>query len=100
MKTPSLIGRIVRWQVGLMLVCWVVLVGWLLHAMTAYENGDLDQRMKYFAEILAETASGAAGVPKVWAGGVMKAMVCGRDASRSPSPLPPHEASATRAARA
>lgn len=59
MKEPSLIGRLLKWQVAMMLVTWVVLVGWLFHTMTGYENGDLDQRMKYFAEILAETASGS-----------------------------------------
>jgi signal transduction histidine kinase len=59
MKRPSLVGRLIRWQVMMMGVCWLLLVGWLFHTMTDFENGDLDRRMKYFAEILAETASGA-----------------------------------------
>ncbi len=59
MKHRSLVGQIIGWQVLMMAISWVVLVGWLFHAMTGFENGDLDRRMKYFAEILAETASGA-----------------------------------------
>lgn len=59
MKRPSLVGRLIGWQVMMMGVSWLLLVGWLLHTMTDFENGDLDRRMKYFAEILAETASGA-----------------------------------------
>jgi signal transduction histidine kinase len=59
MKHPSLLRRIIGWQVLMMGISWIVLVAWLFHMMTAFENGDLDRRMKYFAEILAETASGA-----------------------------------------
>jgi signal transduction histidine kinase len=59
MKHPSLIRRIIGWQALLMCISWVLLVAWLLHTMTSFENGDLDRRMRYFAEILAETASGA-----------------------------------------
>ena len=59
MKHPSLTRRIIGWQVLMMSISWVLLVAWLLHAMTSFENGDLDRFMKYFAEILAEAASGA-----------------------------------------
>ena len=61
MKHPSLVGRIIGWQILMMSLSWIVLVGWLLHTMTAFEGGDLDRRMKYFAEILAETSSGSSG---------------------------------------
>jgi hypothetical protein len=67
MKPPSLVSRIIGWQVFMMGVSWVVLVAWLFHMMTAFENGDLDRRMRYFAEILAETASGASHDPEVLA---------------------------------
>ena len=58
MKHPSLVRRIVGSQILMMCLSWVVLVGWLLHTMTTFEDGDLDRRMRYFAEILAETSSG------------------------------------------
>jgi signal transduction histidine kinase len=67
MKPPSLVRRIIGWQVFMMGISWVALVAWLFHMMTAFENGDLDRRMKYFAEILAETASGASHDPEVLA---------------------------------
>jgi signal transduction histidine kinase len=57
-----------KWQVAMMLATWIVLVGWLFHTMTGYEHGDLDQRMKYFAGILAETASGSPADPELLAG--------------------------------
>jgi len=59
MKHPSLVRRIIRSQILMMSLSWIVLVGWLLHTMTTFEDGDLDRRMKYFAEILAETSSGS-----------------------------------------
>ena len=60
MKHPSLVRRIIGSQILMMSLSWMVLVGWLLHTMTTFEGGDLDRRMKYFAEILAETSSGSA----------------------------------------
>ena len=60
MKHPSLVRRIIGSQILMMSLSWLVLVGWLLHTMTTFEDGDLDRRMKYFAEILAETSSGNA----------------------------------------
>jgi signal transduction histidine kinase len=67
MNHPSLVRRIIGWQVAMMGVSWIVLVAWLFHMMTAFENGDLDRRMLYFAEILAETASGTGHDPEVLA---------------------------------
>ena len=67
MKHPSLMRRIIGWQALMMGISWVILVGWLFHAMTGFENGDLDRRMNYFAEILAETASGAVYTPDLLA---------------------------------
>jgi signal transduction histidine kinase len=67
MKHPSLARRIIGWQIFMMGISWLVLVAWLLHMMTAFENGDLDRRMKYFAEILAETASGSINSPDLLA---------------------------------
>ena len=67
MKHPSLVRRIIGWQALMMGISWVILVGWLFHAMTRFENGDLDRRMNYFAEILAETASGASHNPDLLA---------------------------------
>jgi signal transduction histidine kinase len=67
LKHPSLLRRIIGWQVLMMGISWVILVAWLLHMMTAFENGDLDRRMKYFAEILAETASGTSHDPRLLA---------------------------------
>ena len=60
MKHPSLVRRIIGSQILMMSLSWIVLVGWLLHTMTTFEDGDLDRRMKYFAEILAEASSGTA----------------------------------------
>jgi len=60
MKHPSLVRRIIGSQILMMSLSWLVLVAWLLHTMTTFEDGDLDRRMKYFAEILAETSSGNA----------------------------------------
>ena len=36
---------------------WLGLALWLTYTMTQLENGDLDRRMTYFAQILAETAT-------------------------------------------
>lgn len=51
----------------MMCASWIVLVAWLLHTMTAFENGDLDRRMTVFAQFLAQSASGAAGDPETLA---------------------------------
>jgi hypothetical protein len=44
-----------------MVVAWLVLSTVLVVNMTAFGNGDLDQRMKTFASMLAETASASTG---------------------------------------
>ena len=56
-KHPSLLRRLVWWQVAAMVVAWLVLSTLLIVNMTAFGDGDLDQRMKTFASMLAETAS-------------------------------------------
>ncbi len=57
MKPRSLIGTLIRWQTLTMGAAWLGLAGWLTYTMTQLENGDLDRRMTYFAQILAETAA-------------------------------------------
>ncbi len=42
-----------------MIAALTMMVGWLSYSMTVYENGDLDRRMRNFAQILAETAAGS-----------------------------------------
>jgi signal transduction histidine kinase len=56
----SLIGTLIRWQTFTMGVAWLGLALWLTYTMTQLENGDLDRRMTYFAQILAETATSEA----------------------------------------
>jgi two-component system, OmpR family, sensor histidine kinase QseC len=64
MKRPSLIARLIFWQIIAMGLTWLGLLSWLVVQMLRYENGDLDQRMSYFATILAETAAGADPSPE------------------------------------
>lgn len=44
-----------------MVVAWLVLSTWIVSGMVAFGDGDLDQRMKTFASMLAETASTSKG---------------------------------------
>ncbi|MBG6219660.1 MULTISPECIES: ATP-binding protein [unclassified Janthinobacterium] len=60
-KHPSLLRRLVLWQAGAMVVAWLVLSIWIIAGMMTFGKGDLDQRMKTFASILAETASASGG---------------------------------------
>ena len=60
-RRRSLVARLLTWQIIAMGVIWAVLLTWLVTAMTQYESGDLDRRMRYFAQILAETAASAGG---------------------------------------
>lgn len=53
----SLLRRLLWWQVAAMVVAWLVLSTVLVVNMTVFGSGDLDQRMKTFASMLAETAS-------------------------------------------
>jgi signal transduction histidine kinase len=62
-KQPSLIARLIRWQALAMTLCCAILLLHLYVQMTSYGNGDLDKRMSYFAQILAETAASAKGTP-------------------------------------
>lgn len=57
MNPRSLIGTLIRWQTLTMGAAWLGLALWLTYTMTKIENGDLDRRMTYFAQILAETAT-------------------------------------------
>lgn len=57
MREKSLIGQLLRWQIVAMSLTWLALGVWLTLVMSRLENGDLDRRMTYFAQILAETAS-------------------------------------------
>ncbi len=61
---PSLIGRLIRWQLIAMAATLLIIVGWLSYSMTVYESGDLDRRMRNFAQILAETAAGSQNDPQ------------------------------------
>ena len=51
----------VLWQTVAMLVAWLVLTVWLVVQMMAFGDGDLDQRMRTFARILAEAAGPGTG---------------------------------------
>jgi signal transduction histidine kinase len=58
---PSMVRRLIKWQLAAMMFAWVLLMAWLAYAMLQFENGDLDKRMSYFAQLLAETGSTAQG---------------------------------------
>jgi hypothetical protein len=60
-KKPSLVARLIRWQGLAMTLCCAMLLLHLYVQMSSYGNGDLDKRMSYFAQILAETAASAKG---------------------------------------
>lgn len=57
MRRPSMVRRLIGWQVAAMLVAWVALSAWIVSQMMAYGNGDLDRRMNYLSQALAEAAS-------------------------------------------
>jgi signal transduction histidine kinase len=58
---PSMVRRLIAWQVLAMGVAWLALSAWIVSTMMAFGNGDLDRRMDYFAQALAEAASAARG---------------------------------------
>jgi signal transduction histidine kinase len=60
-KQHSLVARLIRWQGLAMILCCAILLLHLYVQMSSYGNGDLDKRMSYFAQILAETAASAKG---------------------------------------
>jgi signal transduction histidine kinase len=63
-RLPSLVRRLIGWQLAAMAVAWIVLSVWLMHQMMVFGNGDLDRRMAYFAQALAEAGSAARGDPQ------------------------------------
>jgi signal transduction histidine kinase len=58
-RLPSLVRRQVGWQLAAMAVAWFGLTAWLMVQMMAFGNGDLDRRMEFFAQALAEAGSAA-----------------------------------------
>ena len=58
-RPRSMLRRLIIWQVAAMAVAWLALSAWILFQMLAYGNGDLDRRMQFFAQSLAEAASAA-----------------------------------------
>ncbi len=63
MTHPSLLRRLVIWQIGAMVSAWLGLSVWIMVTMLALGNGDLDRRMGYLAQTLAESASAGQGDP-------------------------------------
>ena len=63
MKSSSLVGQLLRWQVMATVGTWAVLAVLLMFVLTRHEAGDLDQRMRYFARLLAESCAAESSVP-------------------------------------
>jgi signal transduction histidine kinase len=59
LRRPSLVRRLIIWQIVAMAVAWLALSAWILFQMAAYSEGDLDRRMNFFAQSLAEAGSAA-----------------------------------------
>jgi signal transduction histidine kinase len=57
MTYPSLLRRLILSQALFMGLAYLVAMGWMAYAMLASGNGDLDRRMAYFAQRLADAAS-------------------------------------------
>ncbi len=60
-RLPSLVRRLILWQLAAMAIAWFGLTAWLMVQMMAFGNGDLDRRMELFAQGLAEAGSAARG---------------------------------------
>jgi signal transduction histidine kinase len=60
---PSLVHRLVKWQIAAMTFAGLMLLAWICYVMMQFGNGDLDKRMAYFAQILAEAGSTARNDP-------------------------------------
>jgi signal transduction histidine kinase len=60
-RKPSMVRRLIKWQLIAMLFAWLLLMAGLTNMMMQFGNGDLDKRMLYFAQLLAETSSTAQG---------------------------------------
>jgi signal transduction histidine kinase len=58
-RLPSLVRRQIGWQLAAMAIAWFGLTAWLMVQMMAFGNGDLDRRMEFFAQALAEAGSAA-----------------------------------------
>jgi signal transduction histidine kinase len=89
-RLPSLVRRLVLWQLVAMAIAWFGLTAWLMVQMLAFGNGDLDRRMELFAQGLAEAGSSAradrqdlerrlATTERIFVGGVIAEL----DATRS-----------------
>jgi signal transduction histidine kinase len=63
MRTPSMVNRLIAWQVGAMVVAWLGLSMFIVVRMLAFGDGDLDRRIDFLAQALAEAASAARGDP-------------------------------------
>lgn len=61
MQHPSLLRRLIFWQAAAVLVGWLVLSALMVYNMLSFGHGDLDQRMKTYAAMVAETASMRSG---------------------------------------
>ncbi len=57
MKHPSLLRHLIVSQAFFMGMTYLIAMGWMAHTMLGFGNGDLDRRMSYFAQRLAEAAS-------------------------------------------
>jgi signal transduction histidine kinase len=58
-RRPSLVRRLIKSQLAAMLLAWLMLMTVLTNMMMQFGNGDLDKRMTYFAQLLAEAGSTA-----------------------------------------
>ena len=63
MRLPSMVRRLIGWQVAAMLVAWMGLSFFIVFRMLAFGDGDLDRRIDFLAQSLAEAASAARGDP-------------------------------------
>ncbi len=60
-RLPSMVRRLIKWQLAAMLFAWLLLMAGLTNMMMQFGNGDLDKRMSYFAQLLAESSASADG---------------------------------------
>lgn len=58
-RRSSMVRRLIKWQFVAMLIAWLLLMAGLSRMMMQIGNGDLDKRMLYFAQLVAETSSTA-----------------------------------------
>jgi signal transduction histidine kinase len=60
-RRQSMVRRLIAWQVGAMAVAWLGLSMFIISRMLAFGDGDLDRRINFLAQALAEAASAARG---------------------------------------